>query len=212
MKIVSRNKLYLSCLKSQTKYFINQFKINSMGAIRSRAVSNDDDIIKKFPHFTPEDVIKWTQSFHCIYPKGYMNKDELNQLFQTFFPFGNPSRFTANLFRTVNISGNNKIDLNEILIAFSILSKGSMFEKLRWIFRFYDSDNDGVVSKMEIRNIVEALYEMVGPTFDLTIDVKAAVDEIFCELENESGFLTFDDFKRLAQSENSAFKTIALIN
>lgn len=154
--------------------------------------------VKKFSHFDESDIKKWSCEFNTNYPSGYMTERDLQIIFNKLFPFGDTSKFTGYLFRTINISGTRTVDFNELLIAYSILRKGSIFEKLRWIFRLYDCDNDGVVGKNEMIDVVRAYLDMIGSSFDVEIDVKKYVSNIFDELENKSGFLTFDDFKILA--------------
>ncbi|KAK1350034.1 hypothetical protein CWI38_1715p0020 [Hamiltosporidium tvaerminnensis] len=181
-----------------------------MGTVHSTGENFDEESIRKFSHFDSEDVRRWSISFQKAFPTGYLSQSDLEKLFLTFFPFGSPKKFTAILFTTINISGTEMIDFHELLISFSILTKGSSFEKLRWMFRFYDRDNDGVVSKEEMRIVAQAVYDMVGSTFDLNLDIKEMIDLIFLELENESGFLTFDDFKSLSEKKSKLFKMLTI--
>ncbi|ELQ75175.1 Ca2+ sensor (EF-Hand superfamily) [Trachipleistophora hominis] len=154
--------------------------------------------VKKFSHFNESDIKKWSAEFNANYPSGYMTEKDLQLIFKKLFPFGECNRFTVILFRTINISGTKTIDFNELLIAYSILRKGSIFEKLRWIFRLYDCDSDGVVGKDEMIKVVKAFLDMIGASFDVNVDVGRFISNIFDDLENKSGFLTFDDFKILA--------------
>ena len=179
-----------------------------MGGAYSRATQPNEETIGKFSHFSPQDIQLWSKSFHNTFPNNAMKTQDLERQLKNFFPFGDPRRFSEILFRTINISGTDSIDFHEVLIAFSILTKGSNFEKLRWIFRFYDNDNDGVVSKSEMVYSLEALVSMVGTTFDIEMDVKEVVDDIFKELENQSGFLTFDDFRSISDKKKDAFALI----
>lgn len=139
-----------------------------------------------------------------------MKVQDLEKQLKNFFPFGDTRRFSEILFRTINISGSNTVDFDELLIAFSILTKGSNFERLRWIFRFYDNDSDGVVSKTEMMNTTKALVDMVGSTLETEADAKAMVDRVFCDVENESGFLTFDDFKTIARKKSEALNIVTI--
>lgn len=154
--------------------------------------------IKKFSHFEESDIKKWSAEFNTFYPAGYMTEKDLQVLFKKLFPFSINNKFSVYLFKTINISGTKTVDFNEFLIAYSILRKGSVFEKLRWIFRLYDLDSDGVVGKDEMVKVVTAFLDMIGPSFDVEIDVNRFVNNLFIELENNSGFLTFDDFKMMA--------------
>lgn len=167
-----------------------------------------DENASKFNHFSPIEIQNWSESFHRAFPNKEMRVQDLEKLLKNFFPFGDPKRFAKILFQTINISGTDAVDFHEMLIAFSILTKGSNFEKLRWIFRFYDCDNDGVVSKNEMIYTSRALVDMVSASFDMSISAEEVVDQLFSEVENESGFLTFDDFRTIAKKKGEAFSML----
>ncbi|EEQ81204.1 hypothetical protein NCER_102510 [Vairimorpha ceranae BRL01] len=178
---------------------------------RSSSLKNFDvDDSKKFPHFAIKDLQEWSSEFNAKYPNGKMSLQDLEIMFKRFFPFGSPKKFVFRLFNTINISQSNHIDFHELLIAFSILMKGSSFEKLRWIFRFYDEDSDGVISKNEMVNIAQSMMDMISNTLDVNIDVEKSIDNLFETCENKSGFFTFEDFKELAARKKEAFQMLTL--
>jgi len=44
----------------------------------------------------------------------------------------------------------------------SKVSRGSVQEKLQWVFGLYDLDGDGLISKEEMLDVVGSIYEMLG--------------------------------------------------
>lgn len=50
----------------------------------------------------------------------------------------------------------------EFVQGLSILSRGSVEEKLRWTFSLYDINGDGFITRDEMTDIVTAVYELVG--------------------------------------------------
>lgn len=182
-----------------------------MGSKQSTIETLDLEESNKFAHFTSQEIQLWSKMFKKRYPSGVIKLNDLERHMQQLFPFGNPKPFSNIIFRTLNIRGSGEIDFNEFLISFSILKVGSIPEKLRWIFRFYDIDNDGVVSKSEVLFVANALYEMVGGTIDAEMNVDITVDEFFDEVENKSGFLTIEDFMLLANKKSAHFKQIFVV-
>ena len=48
-----------------------------------------------------------------------------------------------------------RLDQREFLIGFALTSTGSVREKLKYVFRTYDHDKDGVINKKEIDRMVK---------------------------------------------------------
>lgn len=52
----------------------------------------------------------------------------------------------------------NHLDLREFLIGFALTSTGSVREKLKYVFRTYDHDHNGVINKKEIDRMVKVCF------------------------------------------------------
>lgn len=53
------------------------------------------------------------------------------------------------------------LPLQDFLQTLSILSRGTVEEKLTWTFALYDINGDGCVTREEMTDIVTAIYDMV---------------------------------------------------
>lgn len=71
----------------------------------------------------------------------------------------------------------------EFVQGLSILSRGSMDEKLQWTFSLYDINGDGYITRDEMTDIVTAIYELMGRHPDSTgpevEKIKDKVEKIF---------------------------------
>lgn len=181
-----------------------------MGNQTSTLTQKDPDFAK-FVHFTPFEIREWSNTFKTLFPSGRMTLKDLEDFYSKLFPFGKVSSFCKRLFQNINISQSTQIDINELLIAFTILYKGSSFEKLRWIFRFYDFDNDGVISREDLEKGLTIVNEMVSDSIFTEIETKKLVDEIFQTVQNQSGFLTLNDFEIIANYHPGKFGKISFI-
>ena len=47
-------------------------------------------------------------------------------------------------------------------MGLSILSRGTMDEKLRWIFGLYDLNRDGKITQDELLLVVTSMYDLMG--------------------------------------------------
>lgn len=70
----------------------------------------------------------------------------------------------------------------EFVKTLSVLSRGSYHEKLLWIFRLYDVNNDGFISTDDLQDIVKSVHDMMGKYTLPMIDqntVKDHADSVF---------------------------------
>lgn len=71
----------------------------------------------------------------------------------------------------------------EFVHGLSILSRGTIEEKLRWTFSLYDINGDGFITREEMTDIVTAIYELMGRLPDTSFQedekIKEKVDKIF---------------------------------
>lgn len=72
--------------------------------------------------------------------------------------------------------------LQDFVQGLSILSRGSVEEKLRWTFQLYDINGDGYITREEMTDIVTAIYELMGRLPDELPEeekIKGKVERIF---------------------------------
>ncbi len=83
-------------------------------------------------------------------------------------------------------------------MGLSILSRGTMDEKLRWIFNLYDLNRDGKVTKEELLLVITSIYELMGKCTTPQIDdnsPKQHVEVVFKKLNSKhDGVITMEDF------------------
>ena len=72
--------------------------------------------------------------------------------------------------------------MQDFLQNLSQASRGTVQEKLRWIFCLYDLNGDGYISKAEMTSVAGAIYDMLGRHASPPIDDQTAgqhIDQIF---------------------------------
>lgn len=177
---------------------------------------NQEEIreLQKATYFDKKELQKWYKDFMKDCPSGQLRQDEFERIYQQFFPFGDPSKFAAFVFKVFDKNDDGSISFTEFITALSITSRGSLDEKLEWAFSLYDLDKDGYITRDEMLHIVEAIYRMVGKMVDLPEDEdtpEKRVDKIFHKMDkNDDGKLTMDEFREGSKCDPWIVQALAI--
>ncbi|NXJ61733.1 NCS1 protein, partial [Rostratula benghalensis] len=122
-------------------------------------------------------------------PSGQLDAAGFQKIYKQFFPFGDPTKFATFVF---NVFDENKVRA----------------------FKLYDLDNDGYITRNEMLDIVDAIYQMVGNTVELPEEENTPekrVDRIFAMMDkNADGKLTLQEFQEGSKADPSIVQALSL--
>ncbi|XP_041368794.1 neuronal calcium sensor 1-like [Gigantopelta aegis] len=176
-----------------------------MGKRASKLKSSELKELMNCTYFSQVELQNWYKDFMKDCPKGVLKKEEFQNIYQQFFPHGNPSKFAELVFNVFDANKDGYITFKEFVCALSVTSRGTLDEKLDWAFSLYDLNNDGFITKKEMVDIVDAIYSMVGELLDLPRDEdtpQKRVNKIFLQMDlNRDGKLTKEEFREGSKSD-----------
>ncbi|GAB0094086.1 Kv channel-interacting protein 4 isoform X1 [Sergentomyia squamirostris] len=138
--------------------------------------------------FSEAEIKRIYRGFKAECPTGVVREDTFKVIYSQFFPQGaNSGQYAHYVFNTLDQDRTGIVSFEEFVQGLSILSRGSLEEKLRWTFSLYDINGDGFITREEMTDIATAIYDLAG---NLPIDptseedrIKEKVDRIFQETD-----------------------------
>lgn len=118
-----------------------------------KPVSPDD--IRNNTEFTGEEIQAWYKGFLKRYPDGTVTVDEFKKIYASIFQHGDASKFAEYAFRTFDSDSNGKLDFPEFICAMSVITRGTVEQKLSWAFRVYDVDGSGYITRKEMLDVMK---------------------------------------------------------
>ncbi|KAH3758621.1 TBC1 domain family member 2B [Pelomyxa schiedti] len=129
------------------------------------------------------------------------NFDQFQQVFSAIVPGWQPNTpAMLQLFKIFDANGDNRIDFRELMVGLSLLSKGSVEERLHLCFRTYDPENTGYISKDDIVDMLRSVYKRAKCDNGLTLDttILKMVNDMCQSLDIVGeGLISFEDFLQI---------------
>ncbi|XP_051175403.1 frequenin-1 [Leptopilina boulardi] len=184
-----------------------------MGKKNSKLKQDTIDRLTTDTYFTEKEIRQWHKGFLKDCPDGLLTEQGFIKIYKQFFPQGDPSKFASLVFRVFDENNDGTIEFEEFIRALSVTSRGNLDEKLHWAFRLYDVDNDGFITRDEMYNIVDAIYQMVGQTPQAEDEntPQKRVDKIFDQMDkNHDDKLTLEEFREGSKADPRIVQALSL--
>ncbi|KAG1675638.1 Kv channel-interacting protein 4 [Nymphon striatum] len=116
------------------------------------------------------------------------------------------------------------LNFGEYLLMLSSMSRGSINEKLHWIFNLYDVDRDGYVTMRDMLELVSAVYDMMhhctrtsrasaAISKDKEVILHEHVQRFFKKFDpDEDGIITRDKFMEKCLKDENIIKSLAVLD
>uniref|UniRef100_A0A1Y1LR13 EF-hand domain-containing protein n=1 Tax=Photinus pyralis TaxID=7054 RepID=A0A1Y1LR13_PHOPY len=155
--------------------------------------------------FSEAEIKRIYRGFKAECPTGVVKEDTFKMIYSQFFPQANTNQYAHYVFNTLDQDHSGLISFENFVQSLSVLSRGSLDEKIRWAFNLYDINRDGCITRDEMTDIVTAVYDLMGKVSEPCIEddtVKEKVDMLFSKMDkNRDGVVTLDEFLECCQKD-----------
>ncbi|KAM3715670.1 Kv channel-interacting protein [Dirofilaria immitis] len=145
----------LKCiLNTLTKNDIEIFEHYNQTTIRP----NFESILPE-QHFTASELRALYRTFKDTLP---IYRDSFRNIYANIFPHGDTEQFADLIFDHLVRQHAECVTFTDFIKAYSILFRGTMEEKLNWIYGLYDPKNTGRIEWERILRIITATDDLIG--------------------------------------------------
>ncbi|XP_055600024.1 Kv channel-interacting protein 4-like isoform X2 [Uranotaenia lowii] len=173
--------------------------------------------ITRTARFSEEEIKRIYRGFKAECPTGIVKEDTFKGIYSQFFPLGASSgQYAHYVFNSIDLDRNGSLSFEEFVANLSILLRGTVDEKLQWTFSLYDINGDGCITKEEMKEIVTAIYELMGKVpegCDEEQAIKEKVERLFEKMDrNCDGKITLDEFIECCTTDESIRRSLAVFD
>lgn len=172
-----------------------------------------DELCKK-TKFSKREIRTLYRGFKAECPEGVVHEEDFKDIYAKFFPLGNSSLYAHYVFKAFDVNCNGAISFRDLLITLSTLLKGSVYERLRWTFRLYDVNGDGLITQNELSEIIYSVHELMGRRH-LDDDRKAREQAIrvFDKMDlNKDGIITIEEFMESCLKDDNITRSLQMFH
>ena len=116
---------------------------------------DDIDVLSMSSGVDPAKVKKTFKSFLAEHPNGKLKPKDFCLMMTKAVTKKDATKMAVHVFRMYDSDKDGLIDFTEFMLVFHIMSDGTVEEVLTKIFRFFDVNDDGVISTKEMNKLIK---------------------------------------------------------
>ncbi|XP_008287134.1 Kv channel-interacting protein 2-like [Stegastes partitus] len=207
----------LLCCRSGSDPSIDKRNITEEGELATVCYRPEGlDRLVQQTSFSKKELQVLYRGFKNECPSGAVNEDTFKGIYSQFFPQGDSSMYAHFLFEAFDTHNNGSVNFEDFVISLSIILRGSITDKLNWAFNLYDLNKDGCITREEMTDIMNSIYDMMGKyTYPLMREnaPKEHVDNFFQKMDrNNDGVVTIDEFLETCQKDENIMQSMHMFD
>ncbi|ETN77305.1 EF hand [Necator americanus] len=121
-----------------------------------------EDSVVDETHFSKNEIRAIYRAFKETSPNAVINKSILREKFAELFPHGDIEHYSDLLFDTFDNDGNGTINFQEFVKALSVLCRGTIDEKIDWLYKLYDPKGKGEITWHRLFYVITSMDDLMG--------------------------------------------------
>ncbi|KAM9727857.1 A-type potassium channel modulatory protein KCNIP2 isoform 3-T3 [Menidia menidia] len=174
------------------------------------------DKLQEQTKFTKKELQVLYRGFKNECPSGAVNEENFKNIYSQFFPQGDSSMYAHFLFEAFDTNKNGSVSFEDFVFGLSIILRGTINDRLNWAFNLYDLNKDGCITKEEMLDIMQSIYDMMGKYTYPTMHDEAPrehVESFFQKMDqNKDGVVTIDEFIESCKKDENIMQSMQLFD
>ncbi|KAI3420031.1 hypothetical protein GPALN_016266 [Globodera pallida] len=114
-------------------------------------------------HFNTQEVRAIYRVFKEASTNAIIHRDIVRSIFTQLFPRSDTEHFADLIFNAFDTDQSGAITFDKFLKSLSVLSRGTLQEKLQWVYRFYDPLDSGFISWHRLLYVLSVTEDLLDP-------------------------------------------------
>ncbi|XP_016355773.1 Kv channel-interacting protein 2 [Sinocyclocheilus anshuiensis] len=177
---------------------------------------DDLEILQEETEFSKKELQFLYRAFKNECPSGVVTEDVFKIIYSQFFPQGDSRTYAHYLFEAFDTNRNGCLSFKEFVAGLSLILRGSIYDRLNWVFNFYDLDKDGFITREEMMKIMKSIYDLMGKYVYPSMHddtPREHVEKFFQKMDrNLDGGITIEEFMESCQKDANIMRSMRLFD
>ncbi|VDK82832.1 unnamed protein product [Litomosoides sigmodontis] len=175
-------------------------------------ISGHDVQILPEQHFTAGELRALYRTFKDSLP---ICRNSFRDIYANIFPHGDAEEFADLIFDSIVCQHAEYVTFMDFIKAYSILFRGTMEEKINWMYKIYDPKNTGKIGWERIFRIITATDDLIGIKAIPIISPAQRVEQakqIVQKFDHENkGWISREDFMEVCRQDERILHSISTL-
>ncbi|NP_001360661.1 EF-hand domain-containing protein [Caenorhabditis elegans] len=119
------------------------------------------DYLIEITNFSKREIQQLYRSFKELWPIGTVDLEQFQLIYASIFPNGDSKGYAELVFKNIDQNRVGTVTFLDFITNYSKIAKGTLDERLDWIFTLYDTNRCGFLAYNEIFHVVKSMYQMM---------------------------------------------------